>query len=45
MKLAKILFNVISGNVDSGFGVSDSTFRFYMVLSSTRLDNLRIALQ
>ena len=45
MKLSEIFFDVISRNVDAGFGVSDPSLGFYMVLASTWLHNFRVALE
>jgi hypothetical protein len=45
MEVAEILFDVISRNVDSGFGISDTGLGFNMVLASGRLKNFRVALK
>ena len=45
VELAEVLLNMVSGNLDPGFGVSDPGLGLDMVFPGRRLNNLRVALE
>ena len=45
VELAEVLLDMVPGNLDSGFGVSDPGLGFDMVFTGRWLNNFRVALE